>query len=46
VNLNAPDSEAELMSLYIMTLHPVCLLSAILNCHLFVNDDTIKHAVS
>jgi hypothetical protein len=27
-----------------MTLHPVCL-SAILNCQLFVNDDTIKQAV-
>jgi len=44
VNLNAPDSETELMSLFIMTLHPVCLF-AILNCHLFVNDHTIKQAV-
>jgi hypothetical protein len=44
VNLNTPDSEVELMSLYIMTLHPVCL-STILNCHLFINDDTIKQAV-
>ena len=43
VNLNTHNSEDELMSLYIMTLHPLCL-SAIFNCHLFVNDDTIKQA--
>jgi hypothetical protein len=44
VNLNTQNSEDELMSLYNMTLHSVCL-SAILNYHLFVNDDTIRQAV-
>lgn len=44
VILNTPDSEDELMSLYIMTLHPLCLY-AILNCRLFVNDDTLKQTI-